>query len=259
MINGRAADAEMEIDLRALFSTLLRKLPYIIVFVVLVTAGAYVGLGKLTPTYTSEVTILFGSGGSNLTQATQASPADATTALDEQAITSQVQLVRSRDLAKSVAAKLDLANKAEFNPAMRPASALGGLFAAIGLRTKATGSAEDQVLNAYYKKLSVYAVDKSRVIVVDFQSQDPELAAAIANAIAEGYIALQQEAQRDETSGAAKFLSAQIVDLRTKVQDGGKQGRDVPQPSMTCSRQARPPTRRCRSNSSATSIPNWRG
>ena len=73
--------------------------------------------------------------------------------------------------------------------------------------------------NSYYKKLSVYAVDKSRVIIVDFASTDPELAADATNAIAEGYIALQREAKRSSTADAAKYLSAQIDELRTKVKD----------------------------------------
>ena len=210
---------EMEIDLRALFSTLLRKLPYILVFVLVVAGGTYYGLSHLKPTYTSETTILIQVGESNLTQTTQVNPDQTATNLDEQAITSQVQLIRSRDLATSVATKLDLAGKPEFNPALRESSTLDSVLALVGLGPKAAGSVDDQVLETYYKKLSVYAVDKSRVIVIDFDSADPRLAADAANAIAEGYIALQREAKRDSTADAAKYLSAQIGELRTKVKD----------------------------------------
>ncbi len=211
--------AETEIDLRALFSTLLRKMPFVVVFVLIVTAGTYVLLGKLTPTYTSEVGVLIETGETTLTQTTQVNPGDTLTSLDEQAITSQVQLVRSRDLARSVAAKLDLASKPEFNPALGKPSLFSELLASIGLAGKSTSNVEDDVLKAYYKKLSVFAVDKSRVINIDFMSSDPVLAADIANAIAEGYIALDQEAKRASTADAATFLSQQIDELRTKVQD----------------------------------------
>ena len=210
---------EMEIDLRALFSALLRKLPYIIVFVLIVAGGTYYGLSHLKPLYTSETTILIQAGESSLTQTTQGSPEQTATALDEQAITSQVQLIRSRDLARSVAAKLDLASKAEFNPALGEGSAIDHLLKLVGLGSKATRPVEEQVLASYYRKLSVYAVDKSRVIVIDFSSTDPELAADAANAIAEGYIALQREAKLSSTADAAKYLSAQIGELRTKVKD----------------------------------------
>ncbi len=210
---------EMEIDLRALFSTLLRKLPYIIVFVLIVSGGTYYGLSRLQPLYTSQTTILIQAGELNLTQTTQVNPEQTATALDEQGITSQVQLIQSRDLARSVAAKLDLASKPEFNPALGTKSLFNRLLALVGLSSKTTRSTEDQVLDSYYRKLSVYAVDKSRVIVIDFDSIDPALAAEAANAIADGYIALQREAKRATTADAAKYLSAQIGELRTKVKD----------------------------------------
>ncbi len=214
-----AAATETEIDLRALFSTLLRKLPYIIAFVLIVAAGTYFGLSQVQPTYTSETTILIQTGESNLIQTTQANPEQTATALDEQAITSQVQLIRSRDLAKSVATKLDLASRPEFNPKLRPVSLIDQALAVVGLAPKSARSVEDLVLETYFKRLSVYAVEKSRVIVIDFESTDPALAAAAVNAVAEGYITLQREVKRTSNADAAKYLSAQIGELRTKVRD----------------------------------------
>ena len=41
---------------------------------------------------------------------------------------------------------------------------------------------EERVLEAYYERLTVFPVDKSRVIAIEFQSADPELAARVANA-----------------------------------------------------------------------------
>jgi succinoglycan biosynthesis transport protein ExoP len=220
MDNPAAPATEMEIDLRALFSTLLRKLPYVLVFVLIVAVGTFVALKRLAPTYTSETTILIQPGESSLAQATQVSPEQTATALDQQAITSQVQLIRSRDLAANVSAKLDLAGKAEFNPALRKPSLIDDVLARMGMAHKPSSvSVEDQVLRAYYDKLSVYTVAQSRVIAIDFSSTDPQLAADAANAIADGYIALQRQTKRDSTADAAKYLSAQIADLRTKVKD----------------------------------------
>jgi uncharacterized protein involved in exopolysaccharide biosynthesis len=213
------APDEMEIDLRALFSALAKRLPFIVIFALLCAIGAYFLLNRVTPTYTSEAAILIQTGESALTQTTQVDPNQTLTALDEQAITSQVQLIRSRDLAQQVAAKLDLASRPEFNPQLRGSSWFGRLLSALGFKSREPVSVEDEVLKAYFKRLSVYAIDKSRVIFIDFTSSDPQLAADAANAIAEGYITLQREAKRDTNTDAAKYLSAQIVDLRTKVQD----------------------------------------
>ena len=63
------------------------------------------------------------------------------------------------------------------------------------------------------KRLTAYAVDKSRVIVVEFQSRDPELAEKVANSIAEGYLVLQQNARQAQARSASQWLSGEIENL----------------------------------------------
>jgi polysaccharide biosynthesis transport protein len=78
---------------------------------------------------------------------------------------------------------------------------------------------EERVLDAYYERLTAYAVDKSRVIVIEFQSRDPELAAQVANSIAEGYLVLQQAARQQQARSAGQWLLGEIDSLRKKVSD----------------------------------------
>ena len=78
---------------------------------------------------------------------------------------------------------------------------------------------EERVLDAYFDRLTAYAVDKSRVIVVEFQSRDPDLAARVANSIADGYLVLQQNARQDQAKSASQWLSGEIENLRRKVSD----------------------------------------
>ncbi len=78
---------------------------------------------------------------------------------------------------------------------------------------------EERVLDAYFERFTAYAVDKSRVIVVEFQSRDPELAARVANSIAEGYLVLQQAARQEQAKSAGQWLSGEIENLRKKVAD----------------------------------------
>ena len=80
-------------------------------------------------------------------------------------------------------------------------------------------SPEERVLDAYNERFTAYAVDKSRVIVVEFQSRDPELAARVANSIAEGYLVLQQNARQEQAKSAGQWLSGEIENLRKKVAD----------------------------------------
>lgn len=218
MSNTPATDANVEIDVRSLFGMLVRKLPYVVVFLAVVAVGIFMLLDRIAPVYKSGASVLIVPGESDLTR-TQSGAGDTTAVIDREAMGSQIQLIRSRDLARTVARKLDLASHPEFDP-QRQSSWLGGILADLGLVAPLSDSSlEERVLNAYYERLSVYLVDNSRVIAVDFESEEPELAAAAANAIVEEYIALLRTAKRESTADAAQWLSAQIVDLREQVQE----------------------------------------
>src|SRR5207248_6682589 len=78
-------------------------------------------------------------------------------------------------------------------------------------------SAEERVLESYYDRLTVYPVDKSRVIVVEFQSADPDLAARVANAIADAYLGADRIARQDQTRAASRWLAGEIEARRQKV------------------------------------------
>ncbi len=142
------------------------------------------------------------------------------TSLDPEAVTSQVQLLLSRDLAREIIKKNKLAERPEFDPVLQGFSPLKSLLALFGIgRDPFSLTPEERVLDAYYDRFTAYAVDKSRVIVIEFQSRDPELAARVANSIADGYLVLQQGARQDQAKSAGQWLSGEIENLRKKVAD----------------------------------------
>ena len=61
-------------------------------------------------------------------------------------------------------------------------------------------------------------LEKSRIINVDFLSQDPELAARVANAIADAYLVRQRQATQDQAKSAGQWLAGQIETMRQKVE-----------------------------------------
>jgi uncharacterized protein involved in exopolysaccharide biosynthesis len=211
--------ADVQVDARELLRSLARALPFLILFVGLVAAGTYYGLARIAPKFQAQATILIESGESQFTRP-EGALQDSATVLDEQAILSQVQLLQSRDLARTVADNLDLDTRAEFNTALKGGSFFSDILAAIGLgKDPLKASVEERVLERFAKSLSVFAIEKSRVIAIEFTSEDPELAADAANAVAEEYIALQRAAKRDTTEDATKWLEAEITGLRTRVQE----------------------------------------
>lgn len=217
MSTSPIARSDVEIDARALFGAFFRRLPFIVVFAALVGAATWYGLSRVTPLYLSETTVLLEPGEAGLTRTT--ATGEINTALGREAIQSQVQLIRSRDLGKAVVARLDLQSRAEFVPA-RETNWLTDLLQRFGFGRPVTDAPrEEVVLGTYLDRLSVHAIDSSRVIAIGFSSEDPALAASVANAVAEEYIALQNTARRDSTADAAAWLANQIDDLRGTVEE----------------------------------------
>jgi uncharacterized protein involved in exopolysaccharide biosynthesis len=95
-------------------------------------------------------------------------------AADPETLTSQVQLVLSRQLALEVIGQLKLNDLPEFDPLLRPTSVLRHILSLIGIsRDLMAMTPEERVLESWYDRLTAYPVDKSRVIVIEFQSWDP--------------------------------------------------------------------------------------
>jgi polysaccharide biosynthesis transport protein len=126
----------------------------------------------------------------------------------------------SRDLAREIIKKNKLAERPEFDPVLQGLAPLKSLLALFGIgRDPFSLTPEERVLDAYFDRFTAYAVDKSRVIVIEFQSLDPDLAARVANSIAEGYLVLQQGARQEQAKSASQWLSGEIDNLRKKVAD----------------------------------------
>ena len=208
-----------DIDLRALGTALARKRSWIIVPTVLALVASLAVVNLVTPRYKSEARILI-DGRENVFLRPNSDRTEERQALDAEAVTSQVQLVLSRDLAREIIKKNKLAERPEFDPVLQGVSPLKSLAALIGIgRDPFSMTPEERVLDAYYERLQAYAVDKSRVIVIEFQSADPELAARVANSIADGYLVLQQGVRQEQAKNASQWLAGEIESLRKKVSE----------------------------------------
>jgi len=214
-----AAPPSGDLDLHALGETLKRKRGWIIVPTVLAFVVSLAAVNMVTPRYKSEARILI-DGRENVFLRPSGERSEERSALDAEAVTSQVQLLLSRDLAREIIKKNKLAERPEFDPVLQGFSPAKSLLALFGIgRDPFSLTPEERVLEAYYDRFTAYAVDKSRVIVIEFQSHDPDLAARVANSIAEGYLALQQGARQEQAKAASQWLAGEIENLRKKVSE----------------------------------------
>jgi len=211
------AGATGDIDVRAIFAAMGRKKHLILAPTLLALVMSLAIVNMITPRYKSEARILI-DGRENIFLRPTGERNEERNTVDPEAVTSQVQLLQSRELAREIIKKNKLGERPEFDPVLSGLSPLKSLLALVGIgRDPFSMTPEERVLDAYYDRLTAYAVDKSRVMVVEFQSRDPELAARVANSIADGYLVLQQGARQEQARSAGQWLSGEIENLRKKV------------------------------------------
>lgn len=218
--SGAGPLGEAEFDFPALGAALWRNKWKILLPTLLVALATLAVVQIIPPKYQSEARVLIeGRDNVFLRPLADKDQFDRNT-VDEQTVTSQVQLVLSRDLARAVIAKLNLGKNPEFDPVLNGISPIKRILGRLGLiKDPASMTPEERVLEAYYDRLTAYAIDKSRVIVVDFLSQNPQLAANVANTIADEYLVRQRAAKQDQARTAVEWLSGEIQSMQKKVAD----------------------------------------
>ncbi|RWK54509.1 exopolysaccharide transport family protein [Mesorhizobium sp.] len=214
----QSAAADVDVDLRQLFASLVRNWLRILAVALVVTGLAFALTWLATPHYRAETRLLIETRESVYTRPDGTNDNDKPI-LDEEGVTSQVEVISSTDILKQVAQKLDLSRLPEFDETA-DMPALSRLLVVAGLKSDPNEiPTEERVLTKMREKLNVYRVEKSRVIVIEFSSEDPKLAAEIPNAIADAYISVQGNANVESNSAATDWLAPEIADLSKRVKD----------------------------------------
>lgn len=218
MSGVQSTAADVDVDLRQLFASLARNWLRILVVALAVTGIAFALAWLATPHYKAETRLLIETRESVFTRPGVGGDNDKPI-LDEEGVTSQVEVVSSTDILKQVAQKFDLSKLPEFDDAAKM-STLGRLLVIMGLKSDPGEiPADERVLKKMREKLNVYRVEKSRVIVIEFSSENPRLAAEIPNAIADTYIAVQGSAKLESNTAATDWLAPEIADLSKRVKE----------------------------------------
>src|SRR5215470_2747591 len=209
-----------ELDLAALGRSLWRRKGLIAALTLLAGGLAFAAVNMVTPRYRSEARVLIETRDNIFLRPDAEKALDRGSAIDQEAVTSQVQLILSRDLAREVIKTLKLGERPEFDPVLRGSSTIGVILGLVGLvRDPMSQTPEERVFRSFAERLTAYQVEKSRVIAIEFESESPELAARAANAVAETYLMFQQTAKQDQSRAAGLWLAEKIEPLRGAVAD----------------------------------------
>lgn len=217
---ARPAVSDVDVDLGQLFGSLIRNWLRILLAALVVAGLAWLLAGLATPLYRAETRIMIEARENVYTRPASAGLSESERALlDEETVASQVEVIGSADLLRQVAGQLNLAAHPEFGAA-GDTSTLGNLLILLGLKgDPSQATVEERVLASLAGRLSIYRVEGTRVIVVGFSSQDPQLAADVPNAIAGAYVAGQEQAKRLSNADATEWLEPEIDDLRRRVRE----------------------------------------
>lgn len=193
-----------DIDITAIWRALRKSLPKVLAASLAAGLIAFAALSVVVPEYTSEAQIQVVSPEREATPGDTS--ADALAArLDKEAINTHLRALMSPDLASEIIAEEGLANKPEFNSALQPPTPMRRILHALDLTDQGKQSDQDRVLKAYFDRLDVYSPKESRFIGIRFTSEDPKLAADVANRIADAYrtsLATRTVAGTDEVQKA---------------------------------------------------------
>jgi uncharacterized protein involved in exopolysaccharide biosynthesis/Mrp family chromosome partitioning ATPase len=185
--------------------------------------AAVVGL-SLPRTYTSTASVVLDSNRQSLAgieQVLTSAPPGTTGVIETEA-----QVVKSRDLAERVVRRLRLDTVPEFNPAIAsggfgPRSTLAAIKRAI-LPPRPQPVSRDAdplspVVSAVLENVSVARSGLAYSMNITATSRSPDLAAKIANAFAQEYIAQQAELKRRSTEDATAWLATKVRSLGEDV------------------------------------------
>src|SRR5262245_19891196 len=211
-----ASGVASAVDLRDVLSGLWRRKRAMAITTLMATLIGLAFAFSATPRYTAESRVIIDKFDTAFSRGDRTD--DSARDISEQLVTSQVEVLRSRDIAKRVVDALDLVDNPEFSGRGVPVSPIARILATLGfISAPRSMTPEQRAIEAYYRNLVVYVVPKSQVIAIEFTSRIPDMAAKLANAVADTYVVATRQAQTESTGRARDWLAGQIEELRGKV------------------------------------------
>lgn len=210
-----ARDIEGSIDLRDYWHTILRNRWQIIGFTLSLTVLAAIFIFSLHPIYQGETVLLIESDEAKVVSIDEVY--DLGTGRNEYYLT-QFEILKSRELAETVVLALDLAEHPTFQLEQKQS-----LFGFMDTFLPSKPLSEDQklkkVVEEFRDNLYIQPIRNTQLVKVIFESEDPELAAEVANNLSRIYIENNLEARLQMTQQAASWLTERISGLKTKLEE----------------------------------------
>ncbi|MGE0231259.1 MAG: GumC family protein [Flavobacteriaceae bacterium] len=210
-------DQQETLSIGGLLAGLWRARWKILLPTFLAFVASVIFVSMVTPTYRASARVLIEDRQTPFNRPEAENKSSSANAIDELTVRSQVQALTASAVVEPVIEDLDLKKRGEFNPALN-AGLLTMIKQMVGLSAPLTSDVVDErIKQRFYDRYSVFQLDKSRVIEIEFNSEDPVLAAEVPNRISASFIEMQKLARSDATADARTWLGEQVDTLRESV------------------------------------------
>ena len=209
------------IDLKHYWKILKKKWWVIFIFICLISTITYLFTKRITPIYQATAVLLIESSERKAISIEDVVGIDSSR---QEYYLTQFELIKSRTIAEQVIKKLKLKKLKEFyNEPKDLDKNWYNLFFNFFNNNKVEKFDDTVVtqivLDKYNKNLLVTPINSTQLVKITFRSEDPQLAAQVANEIGEQYIKNNLQARLFENSIANDWLNERVGELKKSVSD----------------------------------------
>jgi uncharacterized protein involved in exopolysaccharide biosynthesis len=170
-------------SVRDFLNIIFKRQYQILLFFIITFAAIAVGTLLTKPTYEAKAQVLVNLGSESIFMPATGSGSLVLGINREEQINSEIEILKSRSLAKAV---VNLLGPATIYPDLD--NRKHGVQASMLSASDDPASPVEKALLALQKKLDIQAIKKSNVIEISFKHKDPQMAATVANTLANLYL-----------------------------------------------------------------------
>ncbi|GGA64570.1 chain-length determining protein [Neiella marina] len=230
-INGRSSSGDEIIDVSKYLLILQRNKGWILACCLLFMFAAIALSMTMTPLYRATAVMLI-----EAEQNRAVSIEEVYSGIDsskKEYYQTQFEILKSTAIATKVIDRYQLTERPEFRPNNPVRSWINSVKSEIKslpilddlFPPKQQPSAEQvaeasyrNVLNLFKSRLSIDPIPQTQLVKISFESEDPKLAALLANAVGEAYVESNLDARLQMTTQASTWLGSRLTELEQAVQ-----------------------------------------
>jgi len=218
-LNSELHEQEIKIDFVEYWKSITKRKWAILAFALSVALVATAVVFVLTPIYSSTVTLLIDTTKAKVVQIDEVYGGFSE---NRDHYITQVEIIKSPDIALKTISKLKLWEYPEFDPRKAKQSPLNSFLVALGYNEVAPIKWDDEslakaVLPKFNKQLKIDPIRLSLLVKISFESTDKQLSARVANTLANVFIDSDLDVRFQMTQRASTWLQERMRAVREKL------------------------------------------